>query len=418
MGFRLLLLMFAGVTLGGLGTAYGALVGSLDRRRVRPDVDPDHPQRREVRRRPAALDRHPRHPAPGHPGQPGADRLRPMIGPPRRVRQRRRQGVLRLPGDLLRPRSPSASTCTSATPGCSTSARSRFAHARRLRHRHRGEPVGPAVLGRRAHRRGRRRRAGAAARACRRCGCGPTTWRSSRSRRRRALRLLFRSVVGRRRSPAAPVGLSAFNGDLHRARPVGHPAAATTSSGTLLERRRAVGRPGRLDRSWLCFSLLVWQLMRSPWGRVRQGDPRGRGRRPGAGQERLRLQDAGAGARRCDRRPRRHGLRRRHRLGACPTSTRTPTRSWPTRALILGGAARVLGPVIGAMLLLVHPAVRRHRPRGALVANGVIPDDPAHPRPTSAQIRFVLVGIGLMLLMVFRPQGIFGDRREVMLDAR
>jgi neutral amino acid transport system permease protein len=29
MGFRLLLLMFAGVTLGGLGTAYGALVGSV-----------------------------------------------------------------------------------------------------------------------------------------------------------------------------------------------------------------------------------------------------------------------------------------------------------------------------------------------------------------------------------------------------
>jgi neutral amino acid transport system permease protein len=29
MGYRLLLLMFAGVTLGGLGTAYGALVGSI-----------------------------------------------------------------------------------------------------------------------------------------------------------------------------------------------------------------------------------------------------------------------------------------------------------------------------------------------------------------------------------------------------
>jgi neutral amino acid transport system permease protein len=29
MGFRLLLLMFAGITLGGLGTAYGALVGSI-----------------------------------------------------------------------------------------------------------------------------------------------------------------------------------------------------------------------------------------------------------------------------------------------------------------------------------------------------------------------------------------------------
>jgi branched-chain amino acid transport system permease protein len=29
MGFQLLLLMFAGVTLGGLGTAFGALVGSM-----------------------------------------------------------------------------------------------------------------------------------------------------------------------------------------------------------------------------------------------------------------------------------------------------------------------------------------------------------------------------------------------------
>jgi branched-chain amino acid transport system permease protein len=29
MGFQLLLLMFAGVILGGIGTAYGALVGSL-----------------------------------------------------------------------------------------------------------------------------------------------------------------------------------------------------------------------------------------------------------------------------------------------------------------------------------------------------------------------------------------------------
>jgi branched-chain amino acid transport system permease protein len=29
MGFRLLLLMFAGVILGGLGTAYGALAGSI-----------------------------------------------------------------------------------------------------------------------------------------------------------------------------------------------------------------------------------------------------------------------------------------------------------------------------------------------------------------------------------------------------
>jgi branched-chain amino acid transport system permease protein len=30
----------------------------------------------------------------------------------------------------------------------------------------------------------------------------------------------------------------------------------------------------------------------------------------------------------------------------------------------------------------------------------------------------MLVGLLLMLLMIFRPQGIFGDRREIALDAR
>ena len=31
---------------------------------------------------------------------------------------------------------------------------------------------------------------------------------------------------------------------------------------------------------------------------------------------------------------------------------------------------------------------------------------------------YILVGLGLMLLLIFRPQGIFGDKREVMLDGR
>jgi len=35
-----------------------------------------------------------------------------------------------------------------------------------------------------------------------------------------------------------------------------------------------------------------------------------------------------------------------------------------------------------------------------------------------SQVRFMLVGLGLMLLMVFRPQGIFGDKKELALDAR
>ena len=33
-------------------------------------------------------------------------------------------------------------------------------------------------------------------------------------------------------------------------------------------------------------------------------------------------------------------------------------------------------------------------------------------------VRFMLVGLALLLLLVFRPQGIFGDRKEIALDAR
>jgi len=34
------------------------------------------------------------------------------------------------------------------------------------------------------------------------------------------------------------------------------------------------------------------------------------------------------------------------------------------------------------------------------------------------QVRFILVGVGLCLLLVFRPQGIFGDRNEMALEDR
>jgi branched-chain amino acid transport system permease protein len=33
-------------------------------------------------------------------------------------------------------------------------------------------------------------------------------------------------------------------------------------------------------------------------------------------------------------------------------------------------------------------------------------------------VRFVLVGAALMALMIYRPQGLFGDKKELALDAR
>jgi branched-chain amino acid transport system permease protein len=35
-----------------------------------------------------------------------------------------------------------------------------------------------------------------------------------------------------------------------------------------------------------------------------------------------------------------------------------------------------------------------------------------------SQLRFILVGLGLLLLARYRPQGIFGSREEMALDDR
>ncbi|WP_084956501.1 branched-chain amino acid ABC transporter permease [Thermoactinospora rubra] len=82
--------------------------------------------------------------------------------------------------------------------------------------------------------------------------------------------------------------------------------------------------------------------------------------------------------------------------------------------VILGGAARVFGPVVGAMIFWVL-FVFIGNLLAELVANGYI------PFMTSIQvgpIRYALVGLGFILLLVYRPQGIFGDKREIAIDAR
>jgi neutral amino acid transport system permease protein len=84
--------------------------------------------------------------------------------------------------------------------------------------------------------------------------------------------------------------------------------------------------------------------------------------------------------------------------------------------LILGGAARVFGPVVGAMIFWCLLSLTDNILRQAIEA-GYIPTwlmDSNQVGP----VRFMLVGLALMLLMIFRPQGIFGDKREIALDAR
>ncbi|MDP9405880.1 MAG: branched-chain amino acid ABC transporter permease [Actinomycetota bacterium] len=84
--------------------------------------------------------------------------------------------------------------------------------------------------------------------------------------------------------------------------------------------------------------------------------------------------------------------------------------------LILGGTARVFGPVVGSMIFWALLSLTDNVLRQAVDA-GYIPSSILDGTQIG-QVRLMLVGLGIMLLMIFRPQGIFGDREEIALDAR
>ena len=78
------------------------------------------------------------------------------------------------------------------------------------------------------------------------------------------------------------------------------------------------------------FLVMTWLLMRSPWGRVMKGDPRGRGRRPVTGQERVLVQDAVPDARRPSSVPSRASSTRWAEPRCSPTCSAPTSRSSPT----------------------------------------------------------------------------------------
>jgi branched-chain amino acid transport system permease protein len=78
-------------------------------------------------------------------------------------------------------------------------------------------------------------------------------------------------------------------------------------------------------------------------------------------------------------------------------------------ALLLGGAATIFGPVLGAVIFwLLQAFISNLLPQ--MVAVGLLP---FMTNAQAATARFVLVGVGLMLLVIYRPQGILGDKKEL-----
>lgn len=78
-------------------------------------------------------------------------------------------------------------------------------------------------------------------------------------------------------------------------------------------------------------------------------------------------------------------------------------------ALLLGGAATVFGPVLGAAIFwLLLTFLGNVLPM--LVTSGILG---FLSTQQASILRFILVGIGLMLLVIYRPQGILGDKKEL-----
>ena len=185
LGFKILLLIFAATVLGGLGTAWGAIVGALiiglfvevstlfipaelkfvgalARAHRRTAV----PAARPARQAPAGRLGDSAHglacnlqPKPAAGLRPGRGGVLPRRHRPQRALRLHRTAQLR--------------------PG-------RLHGGRRLRRRLVRRDLGAVVLARQPRRAGRGRRARAAARCARRCGCAPTTSPSSPSRPRRS----------------------------------------------------------------------------------------------------------------------------------------------------------------------------------------------------------------------------------------
>ncbi len=169
---------------------------------------------------------------------------------------------------------------------------------------------------------------------------------------------------------------------------------------------------------WVVLSLavlLVWLLIRSPWGRVIKAirEDEDAARSLGKNAYWYKMQSLALGGM--------LGavggmLRAIGQQSTQPQQFITDVTFFVWVALILGGPGKVMGPVIGAAILwgvlnFTDILLRQ------LVENDYIPDS-IMTGTQVGQVRFMLIGLGLVLLAAFRPQGIFGSKEEMALDDR
>lgn len=153
--------------------------------------------------------------------------------------------------------------------------------------------------------------------------------------------------------------------------------------------------------------LVVWLLMRSPWGRVIKGirEDEDAVRALGKNVFSFKMQALiiggviiAAG-----------GIVTAMGSNVNPNVYVTSQTFYIWTALLLGGAATIFGPLLGAVLFWVVRAFLSNL-LPALVEIGWLP---FLTTEQSQMLVFVLVGVVLMLLVIFRPQGILGNKKEM-----
>jgi neutral amino acid transport system permease protein len=163
------------------------------------------------------------------------------------------------------------------------------------------------------------------------------------------------------------------------------------------------------------ISLLLWRLMRSPWGRVLRSirEDEDAARSLGKNVFAYKMQSLVIG-----------GLIGSlggvvfavQQQSAQSDQFRTNLTFFAYTIVVLGGMAKILGPIAGTLIFwfvmqftdnMLDQATRTEKLPTWLVDSG-----------NYAQVKFVVAGIALSLLVVFRPQGLFGDPREQAFDVR
>ncbi|MCA4133538.1 branched-chain amino acid ABC transporter permease [Arthrobacter sp. M4] len=163
--------------------------------------------------------------------------------------------------------------------------------------------------------------------------------------------------------------------------------------------------------SWavvILSAVIVWLLMRSPWGRVLKGirEDENAVRSLGKNVYSYKMQALVIG-----------GI-----LGALagllftiprgsvqPANYATDLTFFLWTVLLLGGMSTVLGPIVGAMIFWAVLSLTQNLLSGLIESGAVTFISTVQ----AGQLRFILVGVALMLLMVYRPQGVFGNKKEL-----